>query len=130
MTHNEAAAQEQLGVVPNAKEVLGKLYPRFLALVDNRESAREIEKQAKEERGYSDNGKRIYGIDDRVRDMLSDLKAVVLEDGRKVQVVERAGNEYVDVKLLLEAGVTAEVIQRCKRRGAPSWHILVTKAKA
>lgn len=130
MTSKQATeAQEQLGIVPEAAKVFGKALDGFTQLVDEREGCREIEKQAKESRGYSEGGRRVVGLDDRIKDMLADIKAVLLPDGRKVQVVEKAGNEYVDVRLLLEAGVPADTIAKCKRRGASSWYILVSGKK-
>lgn len=130
MTAKEAAAAVELGVVPNAAEVFGKALARFVKMVDEREGLREIEKQSKEERGYTDdNHKRFPGIDDKIKDMLADLKKVMLPDGRSVQVVDMPGREFVDVKMLLEAGVTADIIQRCKKRSTPSWHIRVYAAR-
>lgn len=123
---DEIEAMADLNVVPDVSTFGPKRAQQFMSWVDEYESLREAEKVAKEARGFSENGQRHVGIGDSIKDMLADLKAVMLPDGRKVQVVERQGNEYVDVKLLLEAGVSATTIAQCKRRGAPSWHILVS----
>lgn len=126
---SEKSAMDELGVVQQAQDVFGRAFTKFKRYVDEREDCRSVEEQSKEARGYNDHGKRVIGIDDKIHDMLADLKEVVLPDGRKVQVVEKQGNEYVDIQLLLEAGVSPEIIRKCKRRGAGYWYILVTSPK-
>ena len=126
-----AEEKQKLDIVPNADEVFNKVVlKKFMYYVDEHDNLAEVEKQSKEARGYSDHGKRVIGIDDKIKDMLADLKKVLLPDGRSVQVVERAGNEYLDQEMLLEAGVSADVIARCKRRGAASWFIRVDRPKS
>lgn len=130
MANKELEAVQELKIVPDSGTVFGRRAQAFERMVDERESLREAEKQAKEERGYSDDGVRHPGLDDKIKQWMTDITGgIMLSDGRKVQVVERGGNEYVDVRLLLEAGVPAETIAKCKRRGRGSWHILVTYPK-
>lgn len=128
MTKEQQATQE-LGQVLEARDVFGKKYGLFEKLVDDHCALKETEKMAKEERGYTDGGKRVKGLDDRIREFLADIKAVLLPDGRKVQVVERAGNRTLDYQLLLENGVPATVIAKCYKQGASSWFILVSGKK-
>ena len=130
MSTKEQQATQELGQVLEARDVFGKKYGLFEKLVENHCSLKETEKLAKEERGYTDNGKRVKGLDDKIRDFLADIKAVLLPDGRKVQVVERAGNRHLDVNKLLAEGVPATTINKCYSQGAPSWFILVSEKKS
>ena len=127
-TNKELEATQELNIVPSSEMVFGRRMASFEKMVDERETLRAEETSAKEQRGYSDNGERHPGIDDKIKSWLGDVGKVLLSDGRKVQVVERGGNEFYDEKLLLQY-VPAATLAKCKRRGRSSWHILVTYPK-
>lgn len=127
-TNKELEAVQELNLVPDSSTVFGKRATAFERMVDERESLAASEKMAKQERGYTDDGERHPGLDDKIKSWLGDVGKVGLSDGRTVQVVEQAGRESYDERLLLQY-VPATTLAKCKKRGRPSWRILVTYPK-
>lgn len=115
----EQQALQELGVVPESKDVFGKRAKSFDALVDAITAAQAEKKQAEME---------IKTLQTKLESLFADSDSkTILSAGRRVTLV-LSSNSHLDRKALLESGVPADVIVRCTKQTQYTF-VKVTAAK-
>lgn len=119
MTTQEAAAREELGILPESKDVFGKRARTFDTLVQNIAEAQRIKSQAEKD---------IKDLKDKLEVFFADAPSKTILSGGSRATLVMSSNSHLDRKMLLEKGVPAQTILDCTKTTSYSF-IKVTAAK-
>ena len=119
MTHTEATAREQLGVVPTSQDAFGKRARTFDSLVQQIAEVQRIKAQAEKD---------IKTLKDKLEIFYADSPSKTILSGGSRATLVMSSSSHLDKKALLEAGVAAQTILDCTKTTSYSF-IKVTEAK-
>jgi hypothetical protein len=121
MTQRELQAREELGIIPESKDMFGRRAANFDKLVEERVALKELQKQTEAE---------LKDIDNKLTLYLADTESkTVLSGGVKVTQCSNPGQSKLSATMLIEHGVAATTIAECTLPGKPYHYILVTPQK-
>jgi|SRR6266850_2273615 len=120
MTRQELAnAKAELNIIPEASEVFGRRYNRFIELVTDLRNVNDIKREAEAE------SKRINSL---LQEMWADCEhKTVMDNGTKITLVP-SSNSSISKTALLELGVSADVIVGATKV-TPYEYVLITPLK-
>ena len=119
MTNTEAAAREELGVVPESKDVFGKRARTFDTLVQQIAEVQRFKAQAEKD---------IKMLKEKLEVFYADSPSKTILSGGMRATLVMSSSSHLDKKALLEAGVAAQTILDCTKTTSYSF-VKVTEAK-
>lgn len=119
MTAQEAAAREELGVIPESKDVFGKRARTFDQLVQQIAEVQRFKAQAEKD---------IKALKEKLEVFYADSPSKTILSGGMRATLVMSSSSHLDKKALLEAGVAAQTILDCTKTTSYSF-VKVTEAK-
>lgn len=122
MTQKEIAAMNEIGQVPSTADVLGRRAVAFDRLVEEYRALAEMIRLQEDEKKQ---------LGEKLMAHLADSEAKTVMSGElRVTIAQNPGRSSLSKELLLEHGVSAQVIAASTVAGKPYQYIVVSEPKA